>query len=420
MFDWQPISATGLRSIEQSTARLNIWDGAVRSSKTICSIIRWIDYVATAPPGQLMMFGKTERTLKRNILDPLRDIVGRKYFQHNRGMGEAKLFGREVIIVGANDERSEGKIRGWTGAGAYGDELSLIPESFFQMTLSRLSVPGAKLFGTTNPDNPHHWLKKNYLDREGKLNLRRFHFTLDDNISLSQEFVDALKAEYVGLWYKRFILGLWVAAEGAIYDMLDEDIHVVDVLPRMQQHWVGVDYGTSGVTCFWLLGQGEDGKLYFIDFWRHDVSEGRVQKSDLTLAKDLDDWLASQYNGVGVTARVVIPHDAASFVVYLQQNRSKFSHIHGLAMADQSPGSVLEGIRDFSSLLTAGLLFYSREVERKSGLAEVSGYVWDPKAQEAGEDKPLKQDDHDPDAQRYVIRHTRNIWYSQLRKVSIT
>src|SRR5690606_17299071 len=136
------------------------------------------------------------------------------------------------------------KIQGLTLVGAMGDELSLTPESFFTMILSRLSVRGAKLFGTTNPDAPAHWLKRKFLARAGELDLATWHFTLEDNPALDPAYVAALKREYTGLWYKRYIQGLWVQAEGAIYDMFDPDRHVVSTLPTLVQHWVGVDYGT--------------------------------------------------------------------------------------------------------------------------------------------------------------------------------
>ncbi|GAB7388986.1 hypothetical protein BSNK01_28240 [Bacillaceae bacterium] len=179
-FQWGRFSQKQLSSITQSTARLNIWQGAVRSGKTIASIVRWLDFIATGPPGDLLMVGKTERTLKRNILDVLDQILGSRRFKYNKGEGEVYICGRCIYVVGANDERSEAKIRGMTLAGAYGDEITLWPESFFRMLLSRLSVRGAKFFGTTNPDSPYHWLKRDFLDKSD-IDLRTWHFTLEEN-----------------------------------------------------------------------------------------------------------------------------------------------------------------------------------------------------------------------------------------------
>ena len=145
--------------------RLNVWEGAVRSGKTISSIVAWLAFVRTGPAGPLLMVGKTQRTLKRNIIDPLIEILGPRRCRYAQGSGELWLLGRRVYVVGANDERAQEKIRGLTLAGAYADEASTLPESFWSMLLTRLSVDGARLFATTNPDAPTHWLKRSYLDR---------------------------------------------------------------------------------------------------------------------------------------------------------------------------------------------------------------------------------------------------------------
>src|SRR5512137_2397156 len=157
----KPLSLMQRKSILEANARLNLWEGSVRSGKTVASILAWLIYtVKYAPPGNLLMAGKTERTLRRNILDVIAEIVPPTDYHLNAGTGELTLYGRKIYLVGANDERSESKIRGVSLAGAYCDELTLFPESFFQMLLSRLSLKGARLFGTTNPDGPAHWLKK--------------------------------------------------------------------------------------------------------------------------------------------------------------------------------------------------------------------------------------------------------------------
>ena len=136
-FEWGKFSRKAFLSLVKSNKRLNIWFGSVRSGKTITSLVRWISFIKNAPRGRLLMVGKTERTLKRNILDDLRAMVGKKNYK-KCGDGTIKVFGRTIDLVGANDERSESKIRGATYAGAYCDEITLFPESFFKMlNLSR-------------------------------------------------------------------------------------------------------------------------------------------------------------------------------------------------------------------------------------------------------------------------------------------
>lgn len=227
--------------------RLNILEGSVRSGKTWVSLVLWAFWVASSPKDKIyMMVGKTITTLKRNCLYPLQELVGEKNFTFSTSAKEASLFGRKVLLEGASDKRSEGKIRGVTLMGAYCDELTLFDEEFFIMLLSRASDPGAKIIATTNPDSPHHWLCKKYLSRND-LDLLSMKFLLDDNIFLDQDYIENLKKEYTGVFYNRFILGLWVVAEGAIYkefsEHKDEFYIQKSELPRLKYINIGVDFG---------------------------------------------------------------------------------------------------------------------------------------------------------------------------------
>ncbi|MBR5817489.1 MAG: phage terminase large subunit, partial [Clostridia bacterium] len=163
-------------------ARINILEGAVRSGKTWISLIVFALWVATKPrDATFLMVARTLTTLKRNCLELLQSLVGKDNFTFNLSKKEAKLFGRTVYLEGVNDARAEGKIRGMTLTGAYCDELTLFTEEFFSMLLSRLSMPGAKLFGSTNPDSPLHWLNVKYLKRANELDMLVVKFTILDN-----------------------------------------------------------------------------------------------------------------------------------------------------------------------------------------------------------------------------------------------
>lgn len=227
--------------------RLNILEGSVRSGKTWVSLVLWAFWVASSPKDKTyMMIGKTITTLKRNCLYPLQELIGERNFTFSTSAKEASLFGRKILLEGASDKRSEGKIRGVTLIGAYCDELTLFDEEFFTMLLSRLSESGAKLIATTNPDTPHHWLCKNYLSKDD-LDLLSIKFLLDDNTFLDESYRENLKKEYIGVFYDRFILGLWVVAEGAIYKEFTENksdyiIKQSDV-PRLKYINLGVDFG---------------------------------------------------------------------------------------------------------------------------------------------------------------------------------
>lgn len=404
-----------LRSVVESTARLNIWQGSVRSGKTVSSLLRFLMAVATAPSsGRVLLFGKTRESVNRNVFAVLTDpaIFGplARLVKYNPGAPTGTILGREVDVLGANDAKAEPKVRGMTLCLAYGDELTTVPEPFFAQILARLSVAGAQLFGTTNPDAPNHWLRKKYLLRQGELNLRTWHSTLDDNPHLDPQYVADLKVEYVGLWYKRFILGRWVQAEGAVFDMFDEDRHVVPVLPAIHR-WLslGIDYGTRNATAALILGIGDDGRLYLTHEWRHDPSTARRQLTDASLSRELRTWLdglevPGSLRGLRPEWTVVDP-SAASLRLQL--------HEDGMtpALADNS---VLDGIRLMSSLLGNDQLRVHQSC--KGLIDEIPGYSWDDKAAERGEDAPIKADDHSIDAARYAIKTPEVLWRPLLRR----
>jgi PBSX family phage terminase large subunit len=409
------LSAKQEKSIAHATARINLWTGSIRSGKTIASLLRWLIYVANAPRGgQLVVTGKTFDTVARNVFGPLQDplVTGpaASLIKYTRGAGTATILGRQVEVITANDARAEGRLRGMTCAGAYGDELSLLPEAFFDQLLGRMSVPGAKLFGTSNPDNPGHWLRKRFILRASALGLRHWHFALGDNPGLDPAYVSAIKREYVGLWYRRFILGEWCLAEGAVFDMFDEQLHVVDELPQIVR-WIslGIDYGTINPTAALVLGLGADSRLYLTHEWRHDSRIARRQLTDSDLSRELRGWLAkatvpgTTMQGIAPEWTVVDP-SAASLRVQL--------HRDGMtpALADNA---VVDGVRLMASLLALGVLKVHRSC--KGLLDEIPGYSWDDKKAAKGEDAPIKADDHSIDAARYAIKTPEVLWRPLIR-----
>lgn len=240
--------------------RINLLTGSVRSGKTYVSLLKWAIFVGSMPSDcEFLMTGKTITSLKRNCLGLLQDLVGEKNFTYSISQKSGKLFGRTIWLEGANDDRAESKIRGMTLAGAYIDEMTQIPEDFYKMLLSRLSVKNAKLYATTNPDTPNHWVKLDIVDNE-EIEKQVWTFTLDDNVILrneNQEYFDNLKKEYLsmgGVFYQRFILGMWVLAEGLIYKQFvnNTDMFMKDKVPDGKDFMIisiGIDYGaTEGET----------------------------------------------------------------------------------------------------------------------------------------------------------------------------
>lgn len=228
--------------------RINLLDGSVRSGKTWISLVLWALWVATRGENEtFLMVGKTISTLKRNCLDVLTSLIGNENFSYSLSKKEAVLCGRKIYLEGACDTRSESKIRGMTLCGAYCDELTLFNEEFFTMLLSRLSSNDAKLFATTNPDNPSHWLYKKYIKRKDELDIKIYKFLISDNSFLDKDYIENLKKEYTGVFYDRFILGRWKAAEGVIYELFanNNEKFIIDEVDKNDIIFasVGVDFG---------------------------------------------------------------------------------------------------------------------------------------------------------------------------------
>lgn len=386
--------------------RMVVCEGAVRSGKSVGADHAFVDFAMHGPPGNLLLAGKTQDSVTRNIIYPMMDLFGTGLCRYNRGTREFYIAGRRVYVIGANDERSGEKIRGLTLAGAYVDEASTIPESFWKMLRSRLSAEGARMLATTNPDAPLHWLKRDWLDRADELDLARFSFRLEDNPYLPADYVEGIRREFTGLWYRRFVLGEWVAAEGAVYDMFDHDRHVVDSLPQISRWWLAIDYGTAGVTHALLGGLGDDSRLYIAREWRWDARENRRQLTDSDYSERLRAWVTSGADGVstvnGMPApvpveRAYIDPSAVSFSAQLRRD--------GWVTPRDADNEVLDGIRYTASLLASDRLRIHSSCEHL--IREVSGYVWDTKAQSQGRDAPMKVNDHGVDALRYLCQTTR-------------
>jgi PBSX family phage terminase large subunit len=406
------ISQKQAESIVAAEGRVNVWEGSVRSGKTVASLHRWIQHIRHAPSGgQLIMAAKTLQTLHRNVILPLQDPtqfgpVAREV-HYVQGAPQGVILGRPVHMIGANDQKAEEKIRGMTGSGGYVDEITIVPELFFNQLMSRMSVPGAKVFGSTNPDNPAHWLRRDYLLSDSPW-VRSFKFKIDDNPFLDPDFVAQQKEQYHGLYYRRFINGEWVMAEGAIYDMWDAEQDVVDILPPIRK-WlcVGIDYGTANPFHALLLGLGSDGNLYVSAEWRYDGRAELKQLTDSEYADRLGRWLSNSpvrgYDVVQPDYWVVDP-SALSFRTELKTRG---------VIQTEAVNTVTDGIRLVSSLMGKHILKIHRSC--KFLLGEIDGYSWDDRLALMGEDRPIKLNDHGVDALRYAVSTTHRMWRPHVR-----
>lgn len=395
-----------------STGRVNIWDGSVRSGKTYAWTVLMLGLIAAYDgSAAIVITGKNRDSIYRNVFEPIETLAlftpVRPHVTYTQGAAKANVFGRHVHIIGANDAGAESKIRGMTIGLAFADEITLLHVTFVKQLLSRLSKDYSKLFATTNPDSQNHWLRQDYLSRipntphwdahtqpgEELTSWTYWHFTMADNPSLTKQYKTDLAKEYTGVWYRRFILGEWVAAQGAIYDMWDEDKHVVhpDDMPAMRGHVaMGIDYGTTHPTVGILLGIGDDGRLYAVDEWL----PGRL--TDKALSDSLTEFREQHPE----PEWVYVDPAAASFSLQL--------HEDGHRRVTKADNDVLDGIRTVASLLDNDQLRVSSTCTKL--IEEFPGYRWDDKASDKGIDKPVKEKDDAIDALRYSVYSSRYLW----------
>lgn len=394
MIQWQPFSPKALDFLANADARLNILHGSVRSSKTINCSVKWLEYLANGPSGDLCMLGKTTATLQRNVLNDIFDIVGEgNYKWINKSQGELHLLGRRVYCFGAHNEEAEGKIRGATFAGAYCDEVSLYPQSVFNQLMARMSVKGAKCFCNTNPDNPYHWFYEDYIVNEAIENKKVWHFIMDDNLSLDPEYRESLEQMYTGVWYDRLILGLWVVAEGAVYDMFDRNFHVVDARKALEKkgqiykNVVSCDYGTSTVMSWGHYAFYPDGTIIKLREYYYDAVKEGKQKTDNMFGREFEEWVGRMNPDV-----VYCDPSASSWITELMYRGFR---VQG------ADNDVLNGIRVVGSALNSNKYFIDKSCENT--IKEYQAYHWDSTQQEKGIDKPIKKNDHTCDTDRYAI-----------------
>lgn len=384
-----------------------ICDGSVRAGKTVVMIVSFIFWAMFMfDEQQFILAGKTIGSLRRNVIRPLKTMLSsRKGFviKEHRSENYLEITYKEktnyFFMFGGKDEGSQDLVQGLTAAGAFYDEVALMPESFVNQAQARLSIDGAKSWFNCNPAGPAHWFKKRFIDKATELNALHIHFLMKDNPSLSERVIERYKRSFVGVFYQRYILGLWVLSDGAIYSNFDKEKMVVDLPSETvyQQSYVSVDYGTLNATVFklWRLYKR---KWYCTDEYYYSGREKQRQKTDEEYVSDLEEFYKSNNLKKG-QAKVILDPSAASFRTALKKRG--FSVKSAL-------NDVINGIRCEMSAMNTGLVFWSSKCVHT--FKEFGLYIWDEAAANRGEDKPVKTDDHCMDADRYFI-------YTILRKL---
>ncbi|MDW7673190.1 MAG: PBSX family phage terminase large subunit [Bacillota bacterium] len=371
-----------------------IADGAIRSGKTLSMSLSYVMWAMECFDQQNFgMCGKTIGSFRRNVLFWLKLMLKVRGYRvkDNRAdnlviitkKGKTNYF----YIFGGKDERSQDLIQGITLAGVFFDEVALMPESFVNQATGRCSVDGSNYWFNCNPQGPYHWFKLEWIDKAKEKGLLYLHFTMDDNLSLTERVKERYRKMYSGVFFKRYILGLWVLAQGIIYDMFDETKHKVPSVDRKYtEYYVSCDYGTQNPAAFGLWGFFM-GKWYKVKEYHYEGRKESKQKTDAEYSADL-----KKFVGELKIKGVIVDPSAASFIAQLRKDNFRVI---------KAKNEVLDGIRNVSTALIEEKILYNDCCTET--FREYSSYIWDEKAAERGEDKPVKQNDHHMDSDRYFV-----------------
>lgn len=365
-----------------------ICDGSIRSGKSVSMTVGFILWAMCSYSGQTFAIcGKTIESLRRNIVTHLREwvpvdlLISEKRAENkiiiSDGCGNENLF----YLFGGRDESSYSLVQGITLAGALLDEVVLMPRSFVEQVMGRCSVDGSKMWFNCNPEGPEHWFNKEWVKRAKEKNFLHIHFTMDDNLSLSDRIRARYESMFSGVFYRRYILGEWCVAEGLVYDFFGED-QITDEIPKNGTYYISCDYGTlnpfsAGLWCW-------DGKTATrIKEYYYSGREEKRQKTDEEYYAELE-ALAGDLN----IEYIVVDPSAVSFITTIYR--------HGKFYVKKAKNDVVPGIVTTARMLRDGKAKIHRNC--KDCIREFGLYRWDEKQ---NTDKPIKENDHAMDDTRY-------------------
>ena len=365
-----------------------VCDGAVRSGKTLAMGLSFFLWAQSCFQGKKFgVCGKTIASLRRNVLSEILPRLGGLGMEWKESRAEnlvtVRYLGREnrFYIFGGRDESSASLIQGITFAGILLDEAALMPRSFVEQACARCSVAGSRLWFNCNPEGPNHWFYQTWILEGEKRNCLRLHFTMEDNPSLSPEIRGRYERLYSGVFYRRFVLGQWVQAEGRVYDFFTPEM--VGTAPESCGKWyISCDYGTVNPTSMGLWGRS-GGVWYRVKEFYFDSRKEMRQMTD----EEYAGALAKLAGGREITAVIVDP-SAASFLEVLRRKGWR---------VQKAENDVLSGIRLTSDCLKSGRIVICEGCT--DCLREMEEYVWDLSA--GSRDRVKKEHDHAMDDMRY-------------------
>lgn len=346
----------------------------------------------------------------------MRDIYGDSVATGINSQNTCKILGEKVYCIGADNIRQVAKIRGSEVAYCAIDEATDINYEVFEMLKSRLSLPWSCCDITTNPSNPNHWFKEFLDSASNGVDIYCQNYTIYDNPFLPQEYVHALESEYEGVWFDRYILGLWTLAEGLVYPNYTEAVYDEEFEGRADDYCISLDYGTSNpfAAILWELRgdvwyapnevyySGRDTGVQKTDNQYLEMLERFIDPiRDYLWSEELDPW-TGRYKKVFHKIPVIVDPSAASFIALLRQSDSFYPV--------SANNEVINGIRETSSCMSNGLIKIHKRCSNI--IREFQSYVWDT---QSIDDRPVKEFDHLMDSMRYFVKTKRLLKILQSR-----
>ena len=385
-----------------------IADGAIRSGKTIAlslSFMLWA--MSTFDDQNFGMAGKTIGSFRRNVVKDLKKMAYARSYKviDRRSESYLEIKNGDIVnrfyIFGGKDEGSQDLIQGITLAGMFFDEVVLMPKSFVTQATGRCSIDGSKFWFTCNPGSPAHWFKEEWLDKKDKQNLLHVHFVMEDNYSLTQKTLKEYRSRYTGVFYKRYILGLWVGADGLVYELDDESLIAEEEIPKCDKYYIAGDYGTQNPMAWGFFGVKRQGKTYYVYLiaeYHYSGKSTQRPKDDSQYTKDFIEWKNKLEKKYGYTQFSVFDPSAASFKIALQNKGIK---VKNAVNTVKGQSDEIAGIPLVQTYLSNGKFFISNKC--KETIAEFYSYAWDSKKLDRGIEEPIKVSDHHMDKIRYFF-----------------
>lgn len=376
-----------------------IADGAIRSGKTVSMALSFIFWSwSTFSEYNFAMCGKTIGSFKRNVWLWLNLILKFRGFKVKKctEIGQNIYFihknnrGNYYYIFGGKDESSQDLIQGITLAGVLFDEVALMPESFVNQATGRCSVEGSKFWFNCNPDGPYHYFKIEWIDKVVEKKILYLHFTMDDNLSLSEQIKERYRSMFTGVFFKRYILGLWVVAEGIIYDMFSKETHCIDTSEmKFTKYYLSCDYGVYNALSFGLWGYNPKDKIWYRikEFYYSGRHEGK-RKDNEEYYKILVDLVGDRH-----ILAIIIDPSASSFIETIKK--------YGKFKVKKANNDLNKGIENTGTALNLKRIMF--DLSCINSIKEFYSYVWNDKLSDKGKEEPIKINDHAMDDIRYFV-----------------